>query len=161
VIDARTEFSAKISEQGDTTLADSLRFTAGLASTALVNRASSATLAEIILESSPDNVSAGTLRRERDELINNGYVRFDNIDGRPVHVVHIALSRVREMRELPSVDFSESVNSIETYFNIEQSQAYQLYQAAELLVKRKFKEQLGRISQELEGKVTTAPVGSP
>jgi hypothetical protein len=83
-------FRRRFRRQGDTTLADSLRFTAGLASTALINRASSATLAEIILESSPDNVPAGTLRSERDELINNGYVRFDNIDGRPVHVVHIA-----------------------------------------------------------------------
>jgi hypothetical protein len=159
VIDARTDFSAKISAQGDTSLVDSLQFATGLASTALVNRASTATLAEIILESSPDNVTAGRLRQERDELINNGYVRFDNIDGRPVHVVHIALSRVREMQELPSIDFSESVNSIETYFNIEHSQAYQLYQAADLLVTRKFKTVLSNIAEEMRNSAAaTQPV---
>ncbi|HEX8522926.1 MAG TPA: patatin-like phospholipase family protein [Tepidisphaeraceae bacterium] len=149
VIDAKTEYTAKIDEHGDTSPLDTLRFSTGLATTALVNRASSATLAELILESSPDNVSTQKLRQERDELINNGYVRFENIEGRPVHVVHIALSRVRELRNLPSIDFSESVNSIETYFNISHNQAYQLYQAADLLVNSKFREQLRQIAAEL------------
>jgi predicted acylesterase/phospholipase RssA len=149
VIDAKTEFTAKIDEHPDTTILDTIKLSTGLATTSLINRASSATLSEIILESSPDNVTARELREERDALINNGYVHFKNIDGRPVHVVHIALSRVREMRNLPSIDFSESVNSIDTYFNITQNQAYQLYQAAELLVDRKFKDQLQKMVAEL------------
>jgi predicted acylesterase/phospholipase RssA len=149
VIDAKTEFTAKIDEHPDTTILDTVRFSTGLATTALINRASGATLSEIILESSPDNVTAKELREERNALINNGYVLFKNIDGRPVYVIHIALSRVREIKNLPSIDFSESVNSIDTYFNISQNQAYQLYQAADLLVERKFHDQLQKMSDEL------------
>jgi hypothetical protein len=162
VIDAKTEFTAKIDEHADTTILDTVRFSTGLATTALINRASSATLSEIILESSPDNVTAKELREERNALINNGYVRFQNIDGRPVHVVHISLSRVREMRNLPSIDFSESVNSIDTYFNITQNQAYQLYQAADLLVNRKFHDPLQKMADELQHSgATTTPDNIP
>ena len=156
VIDARTEFSAKIGERGDTTVLDTLRLSTGLAATALVNRASTATLSEILLESSPDNVTAGKLRAQRDDLINQGYVRFENVDGRPVHVLHIALSRVAELKDLPSADFSQSINSIDTYFNIDPAQAYQLYQAAELLIGKKFAGPLRKIVDELN-----APASAP
>src|SRR5439155_4176810 len=100
VIDAKTNYDARISSRGDTSLLETLKFGAGVTSTVLLNRASSATLAEIILDSSPDNVPAVTLRKERDQLMNDGYVRIENIAGRPVYVLHLALSRVSDLSDL-------------------------------------------------------------
>jgi len=157
VIDAKTNFDAKISSQGDTGLLETLEFGAGVTSTVLLNRASSATLAEIILESSPDSATAATLRHQRDQLMNDGYVHLDDIDGRPVHVLHLALSRVNDLHDLPFKSFSESVNSISTYFNIDSTEAYNLYQAASLLVQQRFHEPLRQIADELSGKTTTRP----
>lgn len=157
VIDAKTNYDARISSRGDTNLLDTLKFGAGLTSTVLLNRASSATLAEIILDSSPDNATAATLRRERDQLMNEGYVRLENIAGRPVHVLHLALSRVDDVSDLPFTSFSESVNNIQTYFNITSEEAYHLYQAADLLVRRRFAAPLGEIAAALDA---AAPPGT-
>jgi predicted acylesterase/phospholipase RssA len=159
VIDAKTTFDAKISEHGDISLLQTLQFGAGVTSTVLLNRASSATLAEIILDSSPDTADAATLRRERDQLMNEGYVHLEDIAGRPVHVIHLALSRVNDMPDLPFKTFHESVNSISTYFNIDPTEAYQLYQAADLLVRERFRAPLAQIADELNGNAATTRPG--
>jgi hypothetical protein len=152
VIDARTQYDARLSNRGDTSLLESLQFGAGVTSTVLLNRASSATLAEIILDSSPDNASAATLRRERDALINGGYVKIENVEGRPVYVLHLALSRVNDLSDLPFKSFTESVNGIATYFNISSTESYNLYQAAELLVDKRFPAELKQIRDALKTK---------
>jgi hypothetical protein len=137
---------------------ESLQFGAGLSSTVLINRASSATLDEMILDSAPDKVDAATLRKERDDLINGGFVRFQDPQGRPVFVLHLALSRVNDITELPFKGFTESVNNISTYFNIDPSEAAALYQAADLLVEHRFRQPLRQIADELDGK---SPATSP
>jgi predicted acylesterase/phospholipase RssA len=159
VLDARTQHDARIASRGDTSLLESLQFGAGMTSTVLINRASSATLAEIILDSSPDNVTAADLRRNRDALINGGYVELNDVDGRPVYVLHLAMSRVDDA-DLPFHGFKQSLNNIATYFNISSSEAAQLYLAANLLVERKFKNELARIADELSG-VPHAPPPTP
>ena len=163
VIDARTQYDARISDRGDTSLLESLQFGAGVTSTVLLNRASSATLAEIILDSAPDNVDAATLRRERDALINGGYVKLENVEGRPVYVLHLALSRVNDLSALPSKSFSDSVNNIATYFNISATETNHLYQAAQLLVERRYPAALRAISDELAGRpaAASAPATQP
>ena len=45
---------------------------------------------------------------------------------------------MNDLHDLPFKSFSESVNSISTYFNIDQTEAYHLYQAADLLVSERF-----------------------
>jgi predicted acylesterase/phospholipase RssA len=159
LLDARTQYDARISSRGDTSVWESLQFSAGLSSTMLLNRASSATLDEIILDSAPDRADAATLRKERDQLINDGYVRLETSDGRPVYVLHLALSRVNELKDLPFKSFTESVNNISTYLNIDQAEAHQLYQAADLLVEQRFREPLSAIAGELNGSpaATTKP----
>jgi predicted acylesterase/phospholipase RssA len=158
LLDARTQYDARISSRGDTSVWESLQFSAGLSSTMLLNRASSATLDEIILDSAPDRTDAATLRKERDQLINDGYIRLETSDGRPVYVLHLALSRVNELKELPFKSFTDSVNNISTYLNIDQAEAYQLYQAADLLVEQRFHEPLKQIADELNGShPTTRP----
>jgi len=151
LLDARTQYDARISSRGDISVWESLQFSAGLSSTMLLNRASSATLDEIILDSAPDRADAATLRKERDQLINEGYVRLETSDGRPVYVLHLALSRVNELKDLPFKSFTESVNNISTYLNIDQAEAYQLYQAADLLVEQRFRAPLKEIEDELNG----------
>jgi predicted acylesterase/phospholipase RssA len=151
VLDARTEHDARIANRGDTSMLESLQFGAGMTSTVLLNRASTATLAEIILDSSPDSVTAAELRRNRDALINRGYVELEDIDGRRVYVLHLAMSRVDEIADLPSHGFKQSLNNISTYFNIAPSEAAVLYQAANLLVERRFPQELATIADELNG----------
>jgi hypothetical protein len=165
VLDARTQHDARIGNRGDTSLLESLQFGTGMTSTVLLNRASTATLAEIILDSSPDQVTAAELRRNRDALINGGYVELKDVDGRPVYVLHLAMSRVDEISDLPSHGFKQSLNNISTYFNIAPSEAAVLYQAANLLVERRFPHELAKISDELNGvkhpATTTAATTQP
>jgi predicted acylesterase/phospholipase RssA len=158
VLDARTEFDAKLSDKADIGLAETLATGAGLTSTVLINRASSATLAEIIVEHSPEDVTAGTLRRQKQELEEQGHIELKDAGGRPVYVVHLALSRMDDMRDLPFASFRERVNSIATYFNISGTEAHHLYQSAELLVDRKFGGPLREIAGWMDGATpTTAP----
>lgn len=154
VLDARTQYDARISSRGDTSLVESISFSAGLSSTVLINRASSATLAEIILDSAPDDATAAVLRQEREELINGGFVKIQDAHRRPVYVLHLALSRVNDIHDLPFKSFNESVNNIATYFNIEPSEAHQLYQAADLLCEKRFPNEINEISRQLNGPTT-------
>jgi predicted acylesterase/phospholipase RssA len=156
MLDARTQYDARISSRGDTTLIESLQFSAGLSSTVLINRASSATLDEMILDSAPDKVDAATLRKERDDLINGGFVKFQDPQGRPVYVLHLALSRVNDIADLPFVGFTDSVNNISTYFNIDPAEAGALYQAADLLIQKRFRREIDQIVQQLGGPANAA-----
>ena len=151
VVDAHTQFNAEISDKGDVGVIESLKTAAGLTSTLLLNRASSATLAEIIVRGSPNDATAATIRRQIAELNDSGYLRLKDRTGHEVRIIYLSLSQVNHLQNLPFVSFSESVNNIATYFNIEQIEAYHLYEAAELLVKEQFEPRLREIVKELEG----------
>ena len=45
-------------------------------------------------------------------------LQLEDRDNRPIHVVHVALSRLKDLKDVPFSSFHASVNSIETYFNI-------------------------------------------
>jgi predicted acylesterase/phospholipase RssA len=152
VLDARTEFDAKLSNRGDISFISSLTMGAGLTSTALLNRVSTATMADLIVRNAADETTAGELRRTIKALEDSGSVTVTARDGKPVRVLHLALSRVEGLSSLPSRSFREQVNSIATYFNSDPTEAYNLYQAAELLVRERFEPQLVALREELEGK---------
>ena len=156
VLDARTEFDAKLSNKGDISFIESLSTGAGLTSTALLNRVSSATLADLIVRNASDETTARELREAIKTLETGGSLTVKARDGKPVRVLHLALSRVDDLSTLPSRGFRERVNSIATYFNIDPTEAYNLYQAAELLVHERFEQELVGIEREL-----AAPVTSP
>jgi predicted acylesterase/phospholipase RssA len=149
VIDAHTRFDAQISNKPDTGILEGLAAGAGLTSTALLNRVSSATLADIILQYSPDDARAATLREQIQALEKTGMLTLRDRHGKPVRIVHIALSRLNELSNLPFQSFSERVNNIATYFNIDPTESYHLYQAAELLVKERFEPRLRELATEL------------
>jgi len=150
VLDATTRYDARLSSLGDIGFVESLATGAGLTSTALLNRASSATLAELIVRNAPDGATAKTLRGQIRELEAQGYLTIEDRTGHRVRVVHLALTKVDDLTDVPFESFGESVNSIATYFNIDATEAFHLYQAAELLVEEKFEQPLTEIVAELE-----------
>lgn len=152
VIDAKTSFDARLSDQGDTGFFEGVRAGTGLASTLLVNRAAAATLSDVILKYSAPDVTAQTLREQVRQLQEEGVLDLKDRNGRPVRVVHLALERVRTLTDVPFLSFSERLNNIETYFNIGETEAYHLYQAADLLVREKFEQRLRDIASEIDGR---------
>jgi hypothetical protein len=151
LLDARTEFDAKLSSKGDISFLSSLTMGAGLTSTALLNRVSTATMADLIVRNAADDITAKQLREAIKTLEEGGSVTVKARDGKSVRVLHLGLSRVEGLSKLPSRSFREQVNSIATYFNIDNTEAYHLYQAAELLVRERFEPELVALREELEG----------
>jgi predicted acylesterase/phospholipase RssA len=165
VVDARTEFDAHLSNRGDISFIESLSTGAALTSTALLNRVSTATLADLIVRNAADDMTAREIRDAIAKLDHGGSLTVRARDGKPVRVMHLALSRVDDLSSLPSHGFREQVNSIQTYFNIAPSEAYDLYQAAELLVRERFEPELLELKRRLEGggagAANTQPAGEP
>ena len=151
VIDAKTRFNAKLSDKGDISFIESLEFGSGLTSTALLSRASSASMAELIVKYSPADTTAEVLRRHIADLEANGYLKAEDRERRTVHIVHFALSQVNGLGKVPFQGFSESLDNIATYFNIERTDAYNLYQAADLLMKEKYEAILKPLVEEING----------
>jgi predicted acylesterase/phospholipase RssA len=151
VIDAKTAYDAKLSDKGDLGLIDTIAMGAGLASTALLERASSATLSDIIVRYSPDDVTAAELRGQIDSLEKSGYLQLKDKAGQDVRVLHLALPRVNELTDQPFESFGSAVNSIQTYFNISDTEAYHLYLAADLLCTQMFRNQLESMARTIEG----------
>jgi predicted acylesterase/phospholipase RssA len=161
VIDAQTNFDAHLSDRQDISLLQSLAYGASLTSTALINRASSATLAQMILRYSPDNEPAETLRKEIAELENDGHLVLKDNRGKPVRIVAVALRQLSTLSNVPFGSFYEQVNSIATYFNISQTEAYDLYKAAQLLMRGKLNAPLRDIASQFHETPTTLPDETP
>jgi predicted acylesterase/phospholipase RssA len=142
VVDARTRFDAKLEEKGDVGLIESLAAGASASSSSLINRVSTATMAEIIVQFSPGDVTAHQLRSQIEQLQKDGCIGLTDRRGKPVTVVHLSLSRVAELSDLPSHGFFQRLNDIATFFNISNAEAASLYTAADLLIKQKFEAQL-------------------
>lgn len=163
VIDAHTNYDTDLGNKSDIGLIDSLAAGAGLTTTVLLNRVSSATLAEIIVKYSADNTSAQTLRDQIRELETTGTLATIDRDRKPVRVVHLSLTRLGDLHDLPFASFSQRVNNIATYFNIDSTEAFHLYQAAGLLVHEEFQKPLDEIAHDLgvEATATTQRTLSP
>jgi predicted acylesterase/phospholipase RssA len=163
VLDARTEFDAKLSNKGDISFIESLSTGAGLTSTALLNRVSSATMADLIVRNAADETTAGEIRKAIGRLEKGGSLTLRATDGKPVRVLHLALSHIDDLTNLPFRGFREQVNNIATYFNIDPTEAYNLYQAADLLVRERFEGELTALQDELNEatKAGLAPTTMP
>ncbi|MGE5611588.1 MAG: patatin-like phospholipase family protein, partial [Bacillota bacterium] len=134
VIDAGTRYDARLSDKGDIGFWEKVKRSADLSATALLSRAKSATLAELVLQHSDDTLTAECLRQKAQELERNGLLEIRDRDRRPIRVVHLSLANIRQISNLPFPSFSESIDSISTFYNIDHTEAYRLYQAADLLV---------------------------
>ena len=153
VIDAKTRFNARISNEGDIGFLKTLEFGSGLTSTALLSRASDATLADLIVKYSPPEMTAEQIRKHSKDLTTTGYTQLSDREHRPVHIVHFALAQLSGLaNKVPFQSFSESLDNIATYFNIDATDAYNLYQAADLLMKERFEPVLRPLMVEISGK---------
>jgi hypothetical protein len=135
----------------------SLKTALGLTSSSLLNRVSSADMADIIVRNTPDQTTAQQMRKEIRDLTETGYLDIRDRSDHRVRVIYLSLSQVNALHNLPFQSFSESLNSIGTYFNISDYEAYHLYQAAELLVKEKFEGTLKEIVADLDQAAATRP----
>jgi predicted acylesterase/phospholipase RssA len=149
VLDARTEFDAQLSDQADIGLVPGLMAGAGLTSTVLLNRISSATMSKLIIDYAQGSATADALRARIAELERNGYISVYDAEDKRVRVVHLALSGINQIRNVPFQSFGQRLNSIATYFNIDPTEAYNLYKASEILVRERFEPQLREIASEL------------
>jgi predicted acylesterase/phospholipase RssA len=162
VVDASTSYDGKLSDKSDISLFESLASGISLTASALVNRASSSELSEMIVRYSPDNVTAATLRRQISQLEDEGHIDLHDRHGKPVRVVTIALSQLSKLSNVPFGSFYEHVNSIATYFNIAPTEAYDLYKAAQLLMRSKqLNVPLREIAQQFHESPTTLPDEMP
>ncbi|MDB5323366.1 MAG: hypothetical protein JWN40_4997, partial [Phycisphaerales bacterium] len=150
ILDAGTQYNARISDKGDVGLIEGLGSGAKLSSAKLLNRASSATLADMIVNYAPAEMTAEDIRKNLAGLERAGVIQIKDRDGRPMTIVHIALSRSVGLKNAPFENFGPTLDQIDTYFNITQGDAYSLYQAATLIVQEKFETRLGKIREALE-----------
>jgi predicted acylesterase/phospholipase RssA len=149
IIDAGTQFNARLSDRGDVGLIEGLGTGAKLSSAKLLNRASSATLADMIVQYAPGDLTAEDIRKLLKTLEEVGYVETRDRDGRPLTIVHIALSRAAGLKNAPFTNFALSLDEIDTYFNISESDAYHLYRAADLIVKERFEDKLVQLREKV------------
>jgi len=161
VLDARTQFDARLSDKGDINFLESLATGAGLTSTALLNRASTATLSELVVRNAADDITAKELRRQIEDLERGGSLTLRGRNGKPVRVIHLALSHVEDLSTLPFASFRERVSTIGTYFNISHTEAFNLYQAAELLIRERFEPELAELEADIRAGRTPEPVTQP
>ena len=161
VVDARVEYDRDISTKSDTGLVDALTTAAGLTASALLNRASSASLNEVVLANAPATSTAREIRDALAKLDTDGYVEFDNVGHHRVRVAHMALTQLENVEHLPFRSFQESVNSTSTYFNIDSEKAYQLYVAADLLMHDRFEPAFRAVLDEMDGGDDRGPATRP
>jgi predicted acylesterase/phospholipase RssA len=150
IIDAGTQFNAKLSDKGDVGLLESLGTGAKLSTAKLLNRASTATLADLIVQYAPKDMTAEDIRKHLSELQDIGFLQAKDRDGRPLTIIHIALSRAASLKNAPYHNFGSALDEIDTYFNMSEADAYSLYQAADLIVKEKFEQKLIEIREMLQ-----------
>jgi len=150
VVDAHREFEKDLSSARDVGLIDSLMSAFRLTTSSLLNRVSVATMADLIVRSSPDNATAEQIRQEIREISEDGFTQMRDRTEHEVRIVYFSLSQIERLQNLPFRGFSQSLNSISTYFNISNAEAYDLYEAADLLVRQKFEPRLRGMAGELE-----------
>ena len=161
VIDSRVRFSGDFEKEGDLGWLDIIRNAFRLTSNSLLNRASTATMSDLIVRNAPDNTTAKELRDDIEKLETEGFVEMHDRTGHKVTVVYLSLSQVDLLRNIPFESFRLTINGISTYFNISSEEAYDLYEAADLLVKEKLENHLRDIAARLHPESTTRPTRLP
>lgn len=157
VVDASTRFNAELSSESDVGALESLKISTALTTNSMIRRVNLANLSDLIIREAAENLTAKELRSTIHDLVETGYLKMHDIHGHEVRVIHLSLGQVNDLQNLPFENFSTSLNSIGTYFNITDREAYRLYEAAELLVKDKFEKRIIEIVADLDRGAATRP----
>jgi NTE family protein len=161
VVDANTKYNSEISSKSDVGLLENLKVALGLTSSALVSRVDTANMSDIILRNSSPDRTARQLREEIRQLDETGYLEVIDAPGHTIRVIYLSLLNVNTIKNLPFGNFVERVNAIATYFNIADEEAYELYQAADLMVRERFEDKIKAIVSDLDAAATTRPSTMP
>jgi hypothetical protein len=121
------------------------------------------------VQNAPDTSPARELRAQIRTLKDTGHLELKDRTGHTVRVVHIALQQVDQLTNVPFTSFRESVNNIATYFSIDPTEAFHLYEAADLIVKQKHEAILTQLLSDMNSggrglgtrPATTAPTPVP
>jgi hypothetical protein len=157
VVDAHTKFDAELSNESDVGALENFKVAFGLTTSSLIAQINVANMSDVLLRNAPPDRTAGQLREEIRELTDTGYLEVREASGRSTRVIYLSLGQVNTLHNLPFANFSESLNSIATYFNITDREAYHLYEAAELLMKDKFEDKIKGIVEDVSHGSTTRP----
>lgn len=158
VLDAQTAHDTALSEQSDFSFFRSIAAGASVSSNVLIQRAGTATLADMIVRYAPDDMGAQEIRDNMKLLTDQGHIELNDRHDRPVNVIHLSLKRLEDIDVAPFSGFSSSVNNIQTYFNIAPTEAYYLYMAADLLINKQFHEELQAVQTLIHDGPTTQKV---
>jgi predicted acylesterase/phospholipase RssA len=147
VIDAGTPSNAKVNSKAQLGGIENLLMGFSVSSSVLLNRTGSATLSEAVVNNALGSYTTDDLRRFIDTLQREHYVEIKDRTGRVVRIAHLSLSQVGELSTLA---FGSSVNTISTKFDMKASDAFNLYQAAQLLFRERFDAKLKPLVEVLE-----------
>lgn len=153
VIDAGNRYDAHLSDKSSISFWERIYRHADLATTALLNRASNASLSDLLLLHASASFNADDLRKQHAQLEDTGLLMTRDRFNRPVRVIHISLTRLHRLSNLPFPTFGETVQTISTFYNISETEAYYLHTAADLLVNEpRTYEALESALQDLRGR---------
>jgi predicted acylesterase/phospholipase RssA len=148
IIDAGVPINSRLGSEADLGGMENLLAGLNVSSAVLLNRASTATLSEILVMNSLGTYTVSELRDMIEKLHRDHFVEIRDRAGRPVRVVHLSLSQVGE---LSTMTFGNSVNSITTKYDLPPDDAYNLYRAADILFQRRFDALLKPVIADLNG----------
>lgn len=154
VIDAGTPANSKLNSKPVLGGVENLLASLDVSSSILLNRTGSATLSDILVMHSMPDYKASQLRDFLAQLSTDHYVEIRDINNRPVRIAHLSLAQVVE---LTSLNFGQSVNTISTKYDITQTEAFELYKAAQILFQSRFDARLKPLVDELN-QHTRAPI---
>jgi predicted acylesterase/phospholipase RssA len=149
-IDARIYSSSTLSDAADPSLVQTVAAAARSATSNMINRISMSTLTDAVSNFCDDQMTVAQLRQGLKELKERGYAQTRDAKGRPIHIVHLALSRTRQIDNLPFDTFAHAVDSIGTDFNIKPRQAHHLYQAAKVLMSEHYGPILAPLARQMQ-----------
>jgi hypothetical protein len=104
----------------------------------------------MIVQYAPPQMTADDIRKHLAELASDGSIDTKDKDGKPLTILHVALSQAARLKDAPFAGFAQSLDAIDTYFNISDADAYNLYRAAELIVRERFAKKLEEIGRTLD-----------
>ncbi len=160
LIDAETDYRANLSSKSDVGVVGSARAAAQLSTHSLLSRVNAATMADLVVKRAAENAPAKDLRAAISALTRDGYVSLVDRTGHTIRVLYISLEQVSRLANAPSAGFFDSLNGIATDYNIKDSDAYLLYQAAGMLIHDKFGPVVRRLVREIDasaGEAAAAP----
>jgi len=118
-----------------------------VATSVLLNRASSATLASIVSQEALSTYTTVQLRGLINQIQREGYTEITDNQNRRLVVIHVSLEQVAD---LDTPKFAAVLNSIETSYNIDPEAVTDLYKAADVLFRKRFNARFKPLLEQIE-----------